>query len=140
MKLSINKLIANDIINYGMDQTESFNYTVSLNAYLEDYTEEDKKYILDNIDDIVEDIGANERVADFELIEKDGDKDFDMVFYWGYLLDPFENMIFEKSKELDNELDFEDIVSVSSEILNGDKFNEILTNKIKNYDNGREID
>ena len=32
MKLSINKLIANDIINYGMDQTSEFNYSVSLNS------------------------------------------------------------------------------------------------------------
>lgn len=32
MKLTINKLIANDMINYGMDKTSSFNYIVSLNS------------------------------------------------------------------------------------------------------------
>ena len=37
MKLTINKLIANDMINYGMDKTSSFNYIVSLNSYLEEY-------------------------------------------------------------------------------------------------------
>ena len=30
MKLTINKLIANDMINYGMDKTSSFKYIVSL--------------------------------------------------------------------------------------------------------------
>ena len=34
MKLTINKLIANDMINYGMDKTSSFNYIVYLNSYL----------------------------------------------------------------------------------------------------------
>ena len=29
-KLNLNKLIANDIVNYGMDKTTSFNYIVSL--------------------------------------------------------------------------------------------------------------
>ena len=36
-KLSISKLIANDIVNYGMDKTTSFNYIVSLNDFLDDY-------------------------------------------------------------------------------------------------------
>ena len=32
MKLTINKLIANDMINYGMDKTISFNYIFSFNS------------------------------------------------------------------------------------------------------------
>ena len=39
-KLNLNKLIANDIVNYGMDKTTSFNYIVSLNDFLDDYDEE----------------------------------------------------------------------------------------------------
>ena len=39
-KLSISKLIANDVVNYGMDKTTSFNYIVSLNDFLDDYDEE----------------------------------------------------------------------------------------------------
>ena len=56
MKLTINKLIANDMINYGMDKTSSFNYIVSLNSYLEEYDEESQKYIKENLDDIKDDI------------------------------------------------------------------------------------
>ena len=44
-KLSINKLIANDIINYGMDRTTSFNYIISLNDFLDDYDDATRDYI-----------------------------------------------------------------------------------------------
>ena len=36
-KLNLNKLIANDIINYGMDNTLGTNYIVSLDTFLKDY-------------------------------------------------------------------------------------------------------
>jgi hypothetical protein len=44
-KLSISKLIANDVVNYGMDKTTSFNYIVSLNDFLDDYDEDTCSYI-----------------------------------------------------------------------------------------------
>ena len=44
-KLNLNKLIANDIVNYGMDKTKSFNYVVSLNDFLDDYDDESRDYI-----------------------------------------------------------------------------------------------
>ena len=39
-KLNLNKLIANDIINYGMDNTLGTNYIVSLDTFLKDYDDE----------------------------------------------------------------------------------------------------
>ena len=80
MKLTINKLIANDMINYGMDKTSSFNYIVSLNSYLEEYDEESQKYIKENLDDIKDDIERNECVADLVVEKNDDDIDFNMVF------------------------------------------------------------
>ena len=41
MKLTINKLIANDIINCGMDATSGTNYMVYLDEYLKEYEEKD---------------------------------------------------------------------------------------------------
>ena len=49
MKLTINKLIANDIINYSMDQTKKSNYILHLNSYLDDFDDESKEYILKNM-------------------------------------------------------------------------------------------
>ena len=45
MKMSICKLIANDIVNYGMDQTSNFNYIVCLDSYIDDFDEESKNYV-----------------------------------------------------------------------------------------------
>ena len=141
MKLSINKLIANDIINYGMDQTSEFNYSVSLNGYLNDFDGESQKYILDNLDDIIECIKDNENVADLFISEQsDGDKDFDMVFYWGNLLTQAERIVCENAKSLKVNLEFEDIREIADNILRSDTFNDDLEYEIKNYDNGRDID
>ena len=141
MKLSINKLIANDIINYGMDQTSEFNYSVSLNGYLNDFDGESQKYILDNLDDIIECIKDNENVADLFISEQsDGDKDFDMVFYWENLLTQVERIVCENAKSLKVNLEFEDIREIADNILRSDTFNDDLEYEIKNYDNGRDID
>lgn len=140
MKLTINKLIANDIINYGMDCTSNFNYVVTLEEYLDAYEEESQKYILNNLDKIIEDIKENENVADLEVYENDGSKDIDMVFYWGKLLTDFEQLIFSKSRKLNIELDFEDIKSISFNILSNNEFNTNLVNKIKSYDKGKDIE
>ena len=44
-KLTINKLIANDIVNYALDDAVCENYNVSLESYLNSFDEESKKYI-----------------------------------------------------------------------------------------------
>ena len=105
MKLTINKLIANDMINYGMDKTSSFNYIVSLNSYLEEYDEESQKYIKENLDDIKDDIERNECVADLVVEKNDDDIDFNMVFYWGYLLTQTEKIVYENAKRNNIELE-----------------------------------
>ena len=105
MKLTINKLIANDMINYGMDKTSSFNYIVSLNSYLEEYDEESKKYIKENLDDIRDAIERSECVADLVVEKNDDDIDFNIVFYWGYLLTQTEKMVYEKAKKNNIELE-----------------------------------
>lgn len=139
MKLTINKLIANDMINYGMDKTSSFNYIVSLNSYLEEYDEESKKYIKENLDDIKDAIDRSECVADLVVEKNDDDIDFNMVFYWGYLLTQTEKMVYEKAKKNNIELDFEDIKDIASDILDDDTFNENINKYLKNYDKEQEL-
>ena len=85
MKLTINKLIANDMINYGMDKTSSFNYIVSLNSYLEEYDEESQKYIKENLDDIKDDIERNECVADL-VVEK---MMMILILIWSFIGDTY---------------------------------------------------
>ncbi len=97
-KLSISKLIANDIVNYGMDKTTSFNYIVSLNDFLDDYDEETCNYIKSHIKEIIDDVESNENVAQLDYDE--ARQEFDMVFYFDNLITPLERTIYNNSEKL----------------------------------------
>lgn len=144
MKLSINKLIANDIINYGMDQIMEMedgngaNYIVSLDTYLKDFDEDTKKYILENVDKIIEDIQENENVLDLEISKQDNNVDFNMIFYWENLLTELEKRIDSTAKILGIEMDLKDIKEMSANILDDDEFNDDLINRLKYFGNEHE--
>lgn len=133
MNLTINKLIANDIINYGLEKTSSFNYSVSLQEYLNEYEEQDQKYILENLEDIFTDIERSEVVAEVTLEEYDNDKHFYMTYYWGTLLSEVEKLVYENANRLNIKLDFEEIRDIANDLIDDDEFNDDLINKIKSY-------
>lgn len=135
MKMSINKLIANDIINYGMDKTTNFSYIVSLDSYIDDFDEDTQKYILDNLDDICEAISSNDNVADFHYNKKE--KEFDMVFYWDNLMDIVDHYVLNILKEKGEEDNFEidEIKEISEEILQDESTRNLAFEKIRNYKN-----
>lgn len=144
MKLSINKLIANDIINYGMDQImemedgNSANYIVSLDTYLNDFDEDTKKYILENIDKIIEDIEASECVLDLVVDKDKNNIDLNMIFYWENLLTEIDKKVDATAKILGVEMDLKDIKKMSADILDDDEFNDDLINRIKYFGNDHE--
>lgn len=133
MKMSINKLIANDIINYGMSQTSSFNYIVSLDSYIDDFDEDSQKYILNNLKDICDDISANENIADFEYDKYN--KEFNMVFYWDNLLDSTDRYVLKimKEKGVEDSYELEDIRELSEALMNDDSTRNLIVEKIRNY-------
>lgn len=133
MSLTINKLIAQDIINFGMEHTDSFNYSVSLQNYLSEYNEPEQKYILENLESICDDISKSEVVAEFSLEDDGDDKDLYMTYYWGYLLNDIEKIVCENANRLDVKLEFEEIRDIASDLVDDDAFNDDLVNKIKNY-------
>lgn len=139
-KLTINKLIANDIINYALDDAICENYIVSLSVYLKDFDNDTQKYIKDNIDTIIEDIKQNENVLDLELKKDENDITFDFIFYWYKVLDQVENIILDNAKLLNVELEYDDVKEIKEEIFNDDSIKDKLINYIKSYDNGKEID
>lgn len=144
MKLSINKLIANDIINYGMDQIMEMedgngaNYIVSLDTYLNDFDEDTKKYILENIDKIIEDIEASESVLDLVVDKDKNNIDLNMIFYWENLLTEVDKKVDATAKILGIEMDLKDIKEMSANILDDDEFNDDLINRIKYFGNDHE--
>lgn len=141
MKMTLNKLIANDIINYGMDQTTNFNYSVYLDEYIDEYDEEGKKYILEHLDEISDAISNNENISYYSLEEDEKlGKYFDMVFYWGKLLNSTEMIVLKNADLFKIDLNLEDVREIASEFVDDDEFNDALINLLKKYDKGKELE
>lgn len=133
MKMSLNKLIANDIINYGMNQTSNFNYIVSLDSYIDDFDDDSKKYILDNLKDICKDISVNENIADFNY--DNHNKEFGMTFYWNNLLGDMDHYVLNvlKEKGLDNNFELDEIKALASKVMSDDSTRNLTIEKIRNF-------
>ena len=141
MKMTLNKLIANDIINYGMDQTTNFNYSVYLDEYIDEYDEEGKKYILEHLDEISDAISNNENISYYSLEEDEKlGKYFDMVFYWGKLLNSTEMIVLKNADLFKIDLNLEEVREIASELVDDDDFNDALINLLKKYDKGKELE
>ena len=136
-KLSINKLIANDIVNYGMDRTISFNYIVSLDSFLDDYDEDTCNYIKAHLSEIIDDVHQNENVAQLDYDEKR--QEFDMVFFFDNLMSPLEKRIMDTGKNMGIDYELDDVRSISYDIENSDEYDDLITSSIKNHDLGREM-
>lgn len=141
MKMTLNKLIANDIINYGMDQTTNFNYSVYLDEYIDEYDEEGKNYILEHLDEITDAISNNENISYYSLEEDEKlGKYFDMVFYWGKLLNSTEMIVLKNADLFKIDLNLEDVREIASELVDDADFNDALINLLKKYDKGKELE
>lgn len=133
MKMSLTKLIANDIINYGMNDTTADQYIVYLDSYLDDFDEESKKYILDNLDQIVEDVESNDKVCDLEYDKKE--KSFDMIFYWDCLFNPVDELVMNvlKEKEMGDKIRIYEVKGIAQEVLDDEGTKNLTYEKILNY-------
>lgn len=138
-KLNLNKLIANDIINYGMDNTLGTNYIVSLDTFLKDYDDETINYVKSHLSEIKEGIEQNENVADLVYDEKR--QEFDMVFYFDGLLTPLEKRIYDTSKVMGYEFEIDEIRNISYEIENSEMYDCMIHDQISeaSLNNGREL-
>ena len=127
-KLNLNKLIANDIVNYGMDKTTSFNYVVSLNDFLDDYDDESRDYIKSHINEIIDAVHQNENVAQLDYDEKR--QEFDMVFNFDGLFNKLEKKIYNDSQEMGIDFEPEDVWQISYDIENSNEYNELVKSHI----------
>ena len=138
-KLNLNKLIANDIVNYGMDKTTSFNYIVSLNDFLDEYDDESRDYIKSHINEIIDAVHQNENVAQLDYDEKR--QEFDMVFYFDGLFSKLEKKIYNDSQEVGIDFEPEDVWQISYDIENSEEYNALvkshINDKYKTF--GREL-
>ena len=128
-KLSLSKLIANDIVNYGMDKTTSFNYIVSLNDFLDDYDEDTCNYIKSHINEIISDVEGNENVAQLDYDESR--QEFDMVFYFDGLFSKLDKKIYNLSQEMGIEFEPDEVWEISYDIENSEEYNDMITSVVK---------
>ena len=137
-KLSLTKLIANDIVNYGMDKTMNFNYIVSLSDFLDDYDEETCNYIKSHISEIIDDVNANENVADLEYDNER--QEFNMVFYYDHLLNSLEKNILNSANNMGYEFEVDELREMSYKIENSDEYKNIINETILNNSKNREAE
>lgn len=130
-KLNINKLIANDIVNYGMDKTTSFNYIVSLNDFLDDYDDETRDYIKAHISGIIDAVHGNENVAQLDYDEKR--QEFDMVFYFDGLMSPLDKKIYDTAKTMGYDFEIDEVREISYDIEESEYYNNMIINQIKEH-------
>ena len=138
-KLNLNKLIANDIVNYGMDKTTSFNYIVSLNDFLDEYDDESRDYIKSHITEIIDAVHNNENVAQLDYDDKR--QEFDMVFYFDGLFNKLEKKIYSTSQDMGIDIEPEDVWQISYDIENSEEYDNLVKKQIneKYKDSGREL-
>lgn len=139
MKMSLNKLIANDIINYGMNATSSDNYIVYLDSYLDDFDDETKNYIEDNLNQIIDDIKNSDKICDLNYDKKE--KSFNMIFYWDCLLDPIDKLVMKvlTEKNIGDKILIHEIKDISKEILEDEGTRNLTYEKIRNYNTEYEL-
>ena len=132
MKMTLCKLIANDIVNYGMDQTSGFNYIVCLDSYIDDFDQEAKDYIYNHLDEICNDITNNENVADLHFDKNN--KEFNMVFYWNNLMSDTEKYVHDIITDMNEQDRFEldDIREIALDLIYDESTKNLTVEKIKN--------
>ena len=139
-KLTINKLIANDIVNYSLYDAVCENYNVSLESYLNSFDEESKKYINENIDTILKDIENHESVLDLEVRKDDKGTEIDMIFYIDKLYsNEVEKRIGDTAEMMEIKIELPEIQDMAVKILDDDEFNDDLISRLKKFDNGKDL-
>ena len=130
--MTICKLIANDIVNYGMDQTSGFNYIVCLDSYIDDFDQEAKDYIYNHLDEICDDISNNENVADLHFDKNN--KEFNMVFYWNNLMSDTEKYVHDIITDMNEQDRFEldDIREIALDLIYDESTKNLTVEKIRN--------
>ena len=140
MKLTINKLIANDIINYSMDQTKKSNYVLNLNNYLNDFDDESKEFILKNIEIINKDIEYSDNISDLAINGSGKNRKYIMTFNNNELLNDFEKLVKYYAEERKVSLTYEKIKNISEDILNSSYFKEKTIDLIYEYAKGDDLE
>lgn len=139
MKLTINKLIANDMINYGLDQSTGRNYVMNLKTYLDDFDDDAKEYVLQNIDIINKDIEYSESIDDLSISGTGKNSKYRMTFNYGVMLNEIERMIKAYADENNVEIDYYKIKDIAEEVLHSTALKDKITDMVNSSSRSYEV-
>ena len=139
---SISKLIANDIISYGIDFTSSNHSLVYLESLMEEYDEEAQQYVKEHLDEIIQDVRGHSTVSEETKIyyDDEGRLTFDFVYEDEKLYDSIQKEISKIAEDKGADLDFDEIKSISQEVMESDEYKDLLDEYVENkLDMGKEL-
>ncbi len=125
---SLVKLIANDIVHIGIDDTLNMNYILGLNEYIDDFDNESQDYIKSHLNQIINEIRNNEYIADVDYNQDENT--VDMVFYINSVTDRIEKVIYNIGLKNGNEYDVEKLHTLSENLINDSKFNNYIEKEL----------
>ena len=139
---SISKLIANDIIGYGLDYTSSNHSLVYLDSLMEEYNEEAQQYVKEHLDEIIQDVRGHSTVSEETKIyyDEEGKLTFDFSFVDEKIFDPIQKEISKIVEAKGTDLDFDEIKSISQEVMDSDEYKDLLDGYVEEkLDMGKEL-
>lgn len=132
--MEFNKMIANNIITYAKDRMQDFNYIISVDDYISKCSENEKKYINDNLEDICLELERSEEIASLDL----NNNEIDMVFYLNAVFTEQEEKIYGYLSNNDLSLDLEYIREISDNIYNDVMYKQVFEDNVEKIIN-REL-
>lgn len=129
MKLSLMKLIANDILNYGLEFAKDSDSSFLLEDYFLEFEENSRKYIRDNLSEILLYV---KKSKDVKFIDYDDEREIlDITYSNDILLNDVDRIVYEKSMLENVNLDIDDIKEISNSVLNVDCLDEVISDRIR---------
>lgn len=131
---SICKLIANDIISYGIEDASSNRSLVYLDNLFEEYDDELDRYVKEHLDEIIQDVRGHETVTEESKIyyDEDGKLIFDLYFKDENLFDSMENEIKKIGENKGAKLEFDDIKAISQDVMKSNEYKSLLSEYVEN--------
>lgn len=125
---SLVKIIANDIVHIGIDDTLNMNYILGLNEYIDDFDNESQDYIKSHLNQIINEIRNNEYIADVDYNQDENT--IDMLFYINSVTDRIEKVIYNIGLKNGTEYDVEKLHTLSENLINDSKFNNYIEKEL----------
>lgn len=125
------KLVANDIINYALEKTDTRSYKMSFIEYVDEFDDRTRKSILNNLNNILDCLEKNH---DITSLKYDSEKCIiDFIFDEDILLNHTEKVVKVIANNTDEIIQLEELRKITKDVLTDNYFIEAVDGKIKDH-------